>query len=102
MGTTSHVLNERYLYHREEGLFFGCQKYLHRQDQPGRHGNRRRMDVAVPQCSLCEPALSGGNWNSERKITFYKCQVGLMDEQDHDYCLAQEQTTQDLIDAGNL
>jgi len=29
-------------------------------------------------------------------------QVGLMDEQDHDYCLAQEQTTQDLIDAGNL
>merc|ERR1712223_1316594 len=29
-------------------------------------------------------------------------QVGLMDEQDHDYCIAQEQTTQDLIDAGNL
>jgi len=29
-------------------------------------------------------------------------QVGLMDEQDHEYCLAQEQTTQDLIDAGNL
>ena len=39
---------------------------------------------------------------SNVKITFYNYQVGLMDEQDHDYCLAQEQTTQDLIDAGNL
>merc|ERR1711973_543604 len=29
-------------------------------------------------------------------------QVGLMDEQDHDYCLAQEQNTQHYIDAGNL
>merc|ERR1712210_75441 len=47
----------------------------------------------------------GDGWMSpyhNARYANFLYQVGLVDELDRDYCLAQEQTTQDLIDGGNL
>jgi len=65
---------------------------------------RNQEDNDKIQINLAGMGIGDG-WMSpyhNARYANFLYQVGLVDELDRDYCLAQEQTTQDLIDGGNL